>query len=102
VAHFERQPRDAGDHDGHAYVGSFGTDRAPDFAVHPDAPRRLAFVDDDALGTEERLAPDSRPPASGATDPEARLTELDRQPGEDRQDAPARRQDEERQCDGGD
>jgi hypothetical protein len=70
--------------------------------VDAHASRRATVVDCDAFRSEQRLGADSRAAAPGASHPEARLAELDRQADDDRDDAPARREDEEGQRDGED
>jgi hypothetical protein len=70
--------------------------------VHTHASGRPAVVYGDSLGSDERLRSYPRAAAPRAADPEARLAELDRQARQDRDDAPARRQDEERERDGDD
>ena len=102
TAHFERETRNAAYDHPLTGVDSFRTVRAPGLAVHAHAPRGPAVVHGYPLGSDERLRSDPRGAPPGAAYPEARLAELDRQAGEDREDAPARRQDEERERDGDD
>jgi hypothetical protein len=101
-ADFERQPRDAGHDDGLAGADSLRTGRAPDLAMDAHSARRAALVERNAFGADERLRPDPRTPAPGAAHPEARLSELDRQADQDRDDPPARREDEQSERDGDD
>ncbi len=81
-------------------VRSFGTGGAPDLARDPHPAGRAAVGDDDSLRSGEGLDPDRRLPPLREPDPEGGLTDLDRQPGRDRRDAPAGRQPEDR-CDDG-
>jgi len=102
TAHFEREARNAAHDHPLTGVDSLHAVRPPGLTVHAHAPRGPAVVDGDAFRSDERLGSDPRGAASGAANPEGRLPELDRQAGEDRDDAPTRRQDEERERDGDD
>jgi len=100
TAHFEREARNAAHDHPLTGVDSLAAVRPPGLAVHAHASRGLAVIDGYALGSDECLRSDPRGAAPGTAYPESRLAELDRQAGEDRDDAPARRQDEERERDG--
>jgi hypothetical protein len=63
---------------------------------------RTAVGHGHTLGADESLCSDRRLPPPGEPDPEGGLAELDRDAHKDRRDAPARRQDEDRQEDGED
>ena len=102
TAHFEREARNAAHDHPLTGVDSLRAVRPPGLAVDAHAPRGPAVVDGDPLGSDECLRSDPRGAAPRAAYQEARLAELDRQADEDRDDAPARRQDEERKRDGDD
>ncbi len=81
-------------------IRSFRARSAPDFARDPHPAGRAALGDDDSIRSGEGLDPDRRFAPLGEPDPESSLTELDREPGRDRHDAPAGRQPEDRRDDG--
>jgi hypothetical protein len=102
AAHFERQVRDSCHDDLLTRPCSFGARRPPGLALDAHATGRTALVERDALGADERLRADPRACAPREPDPERRLAELDREADDDRNDSPARRQDEQSQRDGDD
>ena len=98
----QRQAGDSLDDDCVPRIGPFRTDGSPPLSPNPHLALRTALGHGYALGADERLRSDRRLPPARKPDPEGGLSQLDRHPDEDRRDAPARRQDEDRQEDGED
>jgi hypothetical protein len=98
----QRQAGDSLDDDSVPRVGPFRAHGSPPLSPNPHLTLRTALGHDYAFGADERLRPDRRLSSARDSDPERRLTELDRHPDHDRGDPPARRQDEDSQEDGED
>jgi hypothetical protein len=80
-------------------VRSIRAGGAPDLARDAHPAGRAAVGDDDPLRSGQRLDPDRRLALLREPDPEAGFTDLDRQAGQDRRDAPPGRQPEDRRDD---
>src|SRR5215212_12248892 len=68
--------------------------RLPELAVDADPPVRPAWLDNLRRSTNQPLGTRHGAPPPGEVDPEPCLSELDRQPRQDCDETPVRRQDE--------